>query len=484
MIGLPSFLIPAVAGAAAAIQAAAAGDGGTSWYSIVADNGARLGHASHEVRELADGREIVEAHVITLQEPDQRPTRLSERTVVREDEAGRTIAVNEYAEVGGLWTRTEARIGPAEATVTRQSRRDRRQVAVSLPPGVRFDSGDALLRGWDPLTAPPLEFMNFNLGAMAVERVVIAPLQGAERDANGRVTVVRRRYEGEGLRAVSRLTLDRDGRIVEAAQPMFGTTLRLVPSTREQALQRHPPYSALRRALVRSPFRLSSAAMRGRIRYRFGFRDGIAFELPQTREQRAAADADGVTVDICGDCGPGLAASEEARTAALQPTPWLQSDHPRLRAIAAPIARQNLPDSRKIELLVQRVRERLPRIDFTGHFSALDALDRGAGDCTESAVLLAALARAAGIPARVANGLVYSRELYHGVGNVFMPHSWVIAFVDGEWRSFDAALGDFDASHIAVTIGDGDARSVGAASQLASLLQWREMAEVRRRPTG
>lgn len=465
-----------------AVQAAAAAGDGTSWYSIVADDGARFGHASHEVRALADGRETVDVHVIILQEPEQLPVRLTERTVVREDSSGRAVSIGEYAQVGRMWTRTEAAIGTGEATVTRQSRTDRRRIAVPLPPGVRFDNGEGLLRGWDPLAMPPLEFASFNLGAIAVDRVRIEPVRGAERDSAGRVAVLRKRYEGDQLRSVSRLTLDRDGRIVDAVQPMFGTSLRLVPATREEAQRRHPPYSALRRALVRSPFRISAAAMQGRIRYRFAYRDGIDFELPQTSEQRAAADADGVTLDICADCGPGLPTDAAALAAALRPTPWLQSDHPRLRAIAAPVARQDLTGARKMELLARRVRERLPRIDFTGHFSALDAFDRGAGDCTESAVLLAALGRAAGIPARVANGLVYSRERYHGVGNVFMPHSWVIAFVDGEWRSFDAALDGFDASHIAVTIGDGDARSVGAASQLASLLQWREMAEIRRRP--
>ena len=106
---------------------------------------------------------------------------------------------------------------------------------------------------------------------------------------------------------------------------------------------------------------------------------------------------------------------------------------------------------------------------------------RRAGDCTEAAVLLAALGRAAGIPTRVANGLVYSRQRYHGVGNAFMPHSWTLAYVDGAWRSFDLALDTFDATHIALTVGDGDARSIQAAGQLASLLHWDEMREVRAR---
>jgi hypothetical protein len=58
----------------------------------------------------------------------------------------------------------------------------------------------------------------------------------------------------------------------------------------------------------------------------------------------------------------------------------------------------------------------------------------------------------------------------------------VVAYVDGHWKSFDLALERFDSSHIALTIGDGDARSIMAASQLASLLGWEAMVEVRPRP--
>jgi transglutaminase-like putative cysteine protease len=233
--------------------------------------------------------------------------------------------------------------------------------------------------------------------------------------------------------------------------------------------------------MVPSPFRISQAALDGHIRYRFAYRDGIAFPIPATGEQRVETAGDETVVDICTGCGPGLPADAAARAAALRPTAWLQSDNPRLIAIAGPVARLPVSDARKMELLIEKARPYLERIDFVGHYSALETLKRRAGDCTEAAVLLAALGRAAGIPTRVASGLVYSREYYHGVSNAFLPHSWTIAWVDGAWRSFDLALDRFDSSHIALTVGDGDARSVLAAGQLASLLDWKKMAEVRSR---
>ena len=97
-------------------------------------------------------------------------------------------------------------------------------------------------------------------------------------------------------------------------------------------------------------------------------------------------------------------------------------------------------------------------------------------------MLLAALGRAAGIPTRVVSGLAYSRVQILGAANSFMPHSLGRRLCGRRWKSFDLALEQFDSSHIALTIGDGDARSIMAASQLASLLDWEAMAEVRPRP--
>ena len=455
----------------------------TAYYAILADSGRIIGYASHQERQGSEGPESVDRSEIRLQEMDQPPIRVSAETIARRDQAGRTVWLSEYSQTGTGWARTEARIAAGRAEVSHRTRSERRTIGVPLPADVRFDAGQGLLRTWDRAATPRLEFQDFNLGAMAVERVVIEVAPGAAPDAEGRIAVLRRRYEGDELRAIARLLLDRDRRVVEIVQPSFGTNITIRPTDRATALRPRPPYSVLRNAMVRSPYRIQGNALQGHIRYRFGFRDGLSFDLPQTGEQRvAAAGPNAIAVDICATCGPGLAADEGARARALRPTRWLQSDHPRLRSIAAPFARMAGSDTQKMERLTVRARQLMPRVEFGGHYSALDTLVRGAGDCTEAAVLLAALGRAVGIPTRVVSGLVYSRDDYHGLGNVFVPHSWVLAYADGQWRSFDAALDRFDSTHIALIVGDGDARSIEAANQLASLLEWREMTEVRARP--
>lgn len=467
--------------ACAAAQPLAAEDSGVTWYVFAAEDGAVLGHASLEVVRRGDRRDVVESQEIYLRERGGDPMRVSARSVRSEDASGATVSIGATSRTGHFATRTEARIRGDSAHILRETPSGRWTQMVALPPGVRFDGGEALLRGWDPAVTGRLEFEAFDIDAMAVERVVIEAAPGAARDAQGRMAVLRKRYDGGDLRGVAQLVLDREGRVAEVAQPMFGETIRTSVIDRATALASHPPYQVVPNFMTRSPFRISALAAQGHIRYRFAFSGGIAFAPPQTGEQRATVEAGFVTIDVCGACGPGLPTDAAALADALRPTAWLQSDAPRLREIAAPVARLAVSDARKMELLLERARPFLEHFDFNGHYSALDTVTRRAGDCTEAAVLLAALGRAAGIPTRVASGLTYSRASYHGVSNAFLPHSWTLAYVDGAWRSFDLALEEFDSTHIALTVGDGDARSIAAAGQLASLLRFDGLAEVRPR---
>ena len=82
--------------------------------------------------------------------------------------------------------------------------------------------------------------------------------------------------------------------------------------------------------------------------------------------------------------------------------------------------------------------------------SALEVLRTRAGDCNEHATLLTALLRAAGIPARLSIGLVYTRDKFY-------YHAWTEAYV-GEWISMDAVLNQMpaDASHIKLLQGNLD----------------------------
>ncbi len=79
------------------------------------------------------------------------------------------------------------------------------------------------------------------------------------------------------------------------------------------------------------------------------------------------------------------------------------------------------------------------------------------GDCTEHAVLLAAMLRCAQIPSRTVSGLIYV-DRFLDQANVFGYHMWTQAWLGteqakkGRWIDLDATLSQqpFDAAHIAL----------------------------------
>jgi hypothetical protein len=85
--------------------------------------------------------------------------------------------------------------------------------------------------------------------------------------------------------------------------------------------------------------------------------------------------------------------------------------------------------------------------EATTDLSAVDVLKRRTGCCRHNAVLYAALARAAGIPTRLAAGLVYD-------SGAFRYHVWNESWV-GEWVPLDPTYpGEFvDATHIKLVQG-------------------------------
>jgi hypothetical protein len=120
-----------------------------------------------------------------------------------------------------------------------------------------------------------------------------------------------------------------------------------------------------------------------------------------------------------------------------QPNNLIQSDHPLVVQMAREAAGKET-DPLKVALALERyVRTNVRVKNFTQALAtAADVAQTREGDCTEHAVLLAALARANQIPARVAIGLVYVEHL-QGFGY----HMWNELYLNDAWIPFDGTLG-------------------------------------------
>lgn len=441
-----------------------------TWFRITDEQGQLIGWQRESVEVIPEGRRLTRERVTAYRIKDHPAGRLTVRVVREEDAQGRPL--NFLAETDRNGSTSRVRLTVAGGTLLVEGTRGKTGTMQQklLDPALRLGDGE-----WLSGTVLTGDIAEIEPGTTTIERGRI------ERSASGAEEALLH-YRGGELADAWVVTRDARGEVLRAEKPLPGGRQvyeRSDTPVRASELSAGRAVSSLR---FKSPFAISEAALRGHIRYTFRPRAGAPLAIPETGEQRVRQQADGtLRIDICRTCGPGLPNDATSIARWRAPSPWIESDAPELVKAARAVAGRKVSERTKMRMLGDIARARIATVAFFGHHSARQAWKRRAGDCTEDANLYAALARAAGIPARVANGLVFMRERYFGSENAFQPHSWVIAFVDGKWESFDISVGSFDATHIALTLGNGEPGPILAANRKAGLMEWRDMAEVRTR---
>lgn len=274
--------------------------------------------------------------------------------------------------------------------------------------------------------------------------------------------------EAGGVEETQDTWINSSGSVMRQAMTFLGKHIEMLACSKSCALSQGPSVDLFRLAVAASPRALTPAEKQHAVRYHIHLRTG-ASALPEAAEQE-------VTRNGPGDWDVLVRPSSSASSAlpgddTLKPNAWVQSDSLEVRALAATVA-NSFRSAEAMQQLVRLTAHTItsPEEGGDGYASASEAIRSHKGDCSEYAVLLAALGRAKGIPTRVVFGLVYV-DHYGQQQHVFVPHAWVHAWIDGRWRSYDAALGHFDTSHIALATGVGTPSSMGASGRLLGLLQ-------------
>ena len=133
----------------------------------------------------------------------------------------------------------------------------------------------------------------------------------------------------------------------------------------------------------------------------------------------------------------------------LKPGPFIQSDNQRILDQAHEILKDkpDAPPLIRARMLLDWVHTHIKKRPVLSLPDALSTLENRVGDCNEHAVLLAALARAAGIPARIEAGLVYLKGRFY-------YHAWNLLYL-GKWITADSLFGQLpaDVSHLRFATG-------------------------------
>ncbi|MHC4763036.1 MAG: transglutaminase-like domain-containing protein, partial [Planctomycetota bacterium] len=156
----------------------------------------------------------------------------------------------------------------------------------------------------------------------------------------------------------------------------------------------------------------------------------------------------------------GYKGSEPELLEALKPTRFVQSDSKEIIALASEAIGQTQDAGEAAGRIEKFINNYIEEKGFgIGYGSAVEVAQSREGDCSEHAVLTAAMCKAVGIPAQVVSGMVYVDDL-EGYRNIFGGHAWTQVYIGDRWVYLDATRPDRSkAGHIALASGSGDPES-------------------------
>ncbi len=461
-------------------QAAPATD---RWYAVMVE-GHKAGWMRLAVEPTKDGRitTVTQMQMSLRRGPVALPITI--RSTFEETANGRPIEASVVQSFGQMQTTQRLRFGNETMQFTTQQAGMEQTQQLPLPrvnaPGAkaagalgwltpagiqryveqRLAAGDKEISYWmvDPALGPePTEVVVRVVGRENVEVLgKVVPAIACDTSVSKMPGITTRSYLDDHGREV---------RMTMAAIP--GMTMTVVLADRQLATSPNDPPEIMATTFIKpdkpitSPRQLESAVYELTIENDLRSGDPVkAFEPPDTLLQRVNR-LNGHAVRVAVDLSKPPPDYQDPRPddTHLHATMALNKDDPEIQALARRAlsrAAATTPAA-KAEALRRFVYEYIDAKDLSVGFATASEVARTAqGDCTEHAVLLAALLRVVGIPSRTVNGVIYIDEFLNQAG-VFGYHMWTQAWLEGgpgrggRWVDLDATLQDqpFDAAHIA-----------------------------------
>ena len=247
-----------------------------------------------------------------------------------------------------------------------------------------------------------------------------------------------------GQQFTATLWMDRRGRILKTEEPTLGQTVTRTTKAKALAGQDAAPPDLIAETVI--PLKGKSSALSTARSARYRVRVAGAEEKPpfpdspvQTCRPGSEKGRWDLVVQAVADreSSRGKDHKDLPQAADRASNRYIDQKNATIRQLAAEVESAET-EAVLAGALAEKVYVWITRKDFsTVLATATEVARTRSGDCTEHAVLLAALARARGLPARVVVGLVYVPSL-----GGFAYHMWNQIWCEGAWRFFDATRPD------------------------------------------
>ena len=448
-------------------------------YLAVFMEGKKVGHAVH-TRTEAGGRVTTSDDVTITISRLGIPVTIQMTETSIETTAGKPLRFETAQQLGTLTMMKAAGTVKEDGTVdlTSYSAGAEQKSTMPWPAGAVMAEGLRLLslqKGLQPGVEYTVDI--FSPGAMMALNAKMSIGPKKDVDLLGRVvrlTEAKTILNLPGAGQISSISYVNDEmQALKSVVPIAGMQVEMVDCPKEFALGSNDVLELIDKMFVKSPEPIEDVGSASSITYTLNPGNGAVFVIPTTDNQTAERLPGGkITLTIkpvkvaSGGTFP-YKGSDPKLLEAVKPTRFLQSDDKKVLDLARKAvgdAKDAAQAARNIESFVAKYIDNKGL--SVGYASACEVVESRQGDCSEFAVLTAALCRAVGIPAQVVVGVAYVAEF--GGLQGFGGHAWAQAYIGaeergqgGKWIGLDAAFkssgrGGYDAGHIALAVGNGE----------------------------
>ncbi len=435
------------------------------YYAILVD-GKKIGHVV-QTRSVADG--VVTTTEDMTMSLSRGAVSLTVQTVEKsiETTGGRPLGFEVEQNISGMGQKTTGKVVDGRAEVVMEAMGTTQKRTIDWPEGAVMSEGLRLLQKEKGLKeGTKYEAMVFSPSILVGMKAAVEVGGTSDVDLFGRVlklAKVQVTMQMPTGAMTSTSYVNDSFRAMKTQVPTMGMNMEIVACDKQFAMSDNDVVDFLDKLLVDSPTELKDVRSKKWAQYTLVPANGAKLSISSDDSQVVKGSNGKVVLEVSPvSAGSGVAfpysGSDAKVLEAMRPTQYLESDN----AKVAELARAAVGDSKDAAEAVRKIESfvagYISSKDLSvGYASAAEVAVSRQGDCTEHAVLAAAMCRAVGIPARVAFGLVYVEELL-GRKNVFGGHAWTQAYVGDKWVSLDAtrAPNGYGVGHILLATGNGD----------------------------
>jgi hypothetical protein len=417
-------------------------------YQAIFLGGNKIGHVKVTMR-LQENKVLTTEDVFLEIRRGNVAVKITETFTYIESFDGRPLAFRTVINSGLMSQKTEGELHDGKCHVAATVGKNTTRRVMDWPQGALLSYGQKRLmkqKGLAPGTK--YEYVMMNLEDLTPMKVAVVVGDKKEIDVLGkprRLAEVTETMQMGLSRIVSREYLDDDFRMIKSQIPMLGMQMEFYACDEAFALGRNDETTDwMMKLCVASPQPLDLKNAKS-VCYRLRAKPGYKIKVPSIAGQTVRPTRDGADVTVTYATDPQgavrpYAGEDREALEALKPSTNVQSDAPEIRDCARQVVgdtKDAAQAARKIEGFVhQYIRRKNLSVAYA---SALEVLKKPEGDCSEHALLTAALCRAAGIPAKVVMGLMYVDQ-WGGQKTFFGPHAWTLACTGDAWITLDATL--------------------------------------------